>query len=309
MGVSRLGMRGVQGRLFQRIEAVTAEGWQGQVGMLIPSDQSSEEYKWLGQTPGVREWIGGRHAKGFTENGLTVYNKTFEGTIEVNVDEIRRDKSAQLQARIDELGQRVGEHWHKLLSALIEANPVGYDASAFFADAHSEGDSGTQDNNFSDANLGVAAATTPSNPTADEMRTRIQAAIGKIIAFKDNVGEFHNANAKQFMVMVPPNMLFAAIAATQAGIILTGGASNDNVLAIQRVFNIGVTANPRLTSTTVFYVFRTDAMMKPFILQDELLETGEDDQSFTQNRILVGVKLSRNVAVAFWQYAGKITIT
>ena len=68
---------------------------------------------------------------------------------------MRRDKTGQIDIRIREQVQRAQAHWAKLLSDLIIAaeSTVCYDGQYFFDTDHSEGDSGTQDNDLS---IGVA---------------------------------------------------------------------------------------------------------------------------------------------------------
>lgn len=141
-----LSSRAIIGRFFQRLEVVQAQSWVNQIGMYFSSDQESETYKWLGQSPAMREWIGGRHAKGFRENGITIANKKFEATLTVPVDWLRRDKTGQLQVRIDELVGRTVTHWGSLLSSLILAGESAacYDGQFYFDTDHSEGDSGAQ---------------------------------------------------------------------------------------------------------------------------------------------------------------------
>jgi phage major head subunit gpT-like protein len=68
-------------------------------------------------------------------------------------------------------------------------------------------------------------------------------------------------------------------------------------------FGWDVVVNPRLTDDDLWYMFRTDGAVKPFIMQDEMFETGTQDDTFLNNRILFGVKAIRNVGNGYWQYA------
>ena len=65
MGAQGLGSRAIIGKFFAALEQYTGLSWIELVSVLFDSDQESETYKWLGQSPVMREWIGGRHAKGF----------------------------------------------------------------------------------------------------------------------------------------------------------------------------------------------------------------------------------------------------
>ena len=121
MGAGALSIRAIIGEFYATLEQDMGNSFIPGITNLFDSNLESETYKWLGQAPQLREWIGGRQAKGFRENGLTIFNKTFEGTLEVLVDEIRRDKTGQVMVRVRELAQRTNSHWAKLVSALLIA--------------------------------------------------------------------------------------------------------------------------------------------------------------------------------------------
>lgn len=307
MGVARLGFRGVVGKFFQRLDPVVADDWAPMVAMRMDTDQASEEYRWLGMTPAVREWIGGRQASGLRESGITIANKTYEATLDVNADELRRDKSSQILLRVGELAGRVREHWDKLLSALIVTPGNAYDGQGFYDTDHAEGDSGTQINLCAAAQLPGLDITTAASPTVEEAQVIMLQAIAYMMGYKDDKGEPLNANAKGFGFMVPLNMYMPFAQAATMPLIASGSGAKTNILANMPSFQIKVFPNPRLSTTTVLYMFRIDAEMKPFIMQEELLDIGEQDDTFLNNRILYGVKAIRAVGTAFWQYAMKMT--
>jgi phage major head subunit gpT-like protein len=125
--------------------------WLDAVSNLYGSDQASETYNWLGQTPAMREWLAGRQAKGFSGQGVTILNKHYEATLEIAIKDMRRDKTGQIRARMAELAQRGQTHWASLVSTLIVngATTVCYDGQYFFDTDHSEGSSGNQSNAIS----------------------------------------------------------------------------------------------------------------------------------------------------------------
>lgn len=307
MGLSKIGLRGVQGQFYGRFEAVTAAAWQGLIAATIKTDQELEDYASLTHSPMMREWIGGRQVKGVSENSLRVVNKLFEATIGLSVDDLRRDKTGQIRIRIADLADRAGDHPHQLLSALIESPGNCYDGTAFFGTAHAEGASGTQINALTNSHVAKLDIATAAAPTAAEMVDGVMGVVEKILAFKDDQGHPMNHNAKEFAVMVPANMWAATATAFALPQILASGQPALNPLVTLDGYKFRPIVNPRLTSTTVFYVFRTDSAGKPFIFQEELFETGEEDQTFTNNRVLFGVKALRNVGPLFWQYAAKAT--
>jgi phage major head subunit gpT-like protein len=307
MGASSLSSRAIIGEFYKTLEQDMGQSWVNGVSRLFTSDQESETYKWLGMAPAMREWVGGRNPRGFRENGITITNKKFEATLEVLVDEIRRDKTAQVMTRVRELAERANSHWASLLSALMIAgeNTNCYDGQYFFDTDHAEGDSGTQSNDISND------ITTTTAPTADEMQSSILLATQAILGFKDDVGEPMNENAREFLVMVPVPYLKAAAGALGATVV---NQSSNLVQAVGSVggFRYTLAVNARLTWTTKFAVLRTDGAVSAFIRQEEdaikMTAIGEgSEEEFKNDRHLYGVKAMRNVGFGYWQKACLVT--
>ncbi|HYD29198.1 Mu-like prophage major head subunit gpT family protein [Brevundimonas sp.] len=308
MSAKGLSSRAIIGRFYQTLEQSTAS-WVDSLSMFFTSDQAGEEYKWLGQSPAMREWVGGRNAKGFRENGLTITNKHYEATIEIQVSEMRRDKTGQVMVRIDELAERANSHWASLCSALILNGAAGvcYDGQYFFDTDHAEGNSGTQSNSIA-YNVGSA-----TEPTTEEMQKAIFKAIAQILSFKDDQGEPMNENARTFLVMVPMGLYEAAQAAVTAPLVGSGASNTLGELA-KKGFKIEVEGNVRLTWTDKFAVFRTDGRVKPFIRQQETevdLKVKAEGSEFEMDNDAhqYGVDSWRNVGYGYWQHACLVTLT
>lgn len=313
MGAKSLGSRAIIGEFYMRLEQDLGATWVPQVSMMFQSDQESETYPWLGMAPAMREWIGGRQARGFRENAIVIANKKYESTLEVPVDWMRRDKTGQIMVRIAEQTERANAHWAKLLNQLIldgEAS-VCYDGQFFFDTDHSEGDSGTQDNDI------AVDITTTTAPTTGEMETAILKAIQQIIGFKDDQGEPMNENAQRFLVMVPVTFMSAAAAALGSSIIVDASTSRSNTiltLSSMAGFQVGLAVTPRLTWTTKFAVFRADGQLSAFIRQEEeditvdAIAEGSEEE-FKNDRHLYGIKAIRNVGYGYWQKSCLVTFT
>lgn len=307
MSARGLSSRAIIGRFYQTLEASTAS-WVDGVSMFFSSDQAGEEYKWLGQSPAMREWVGGRNAKGFTENGITITNKHFEATIQIQVEEMRRDKTGQVMVRIDELAERANTHWASLLSTLIAngESAVCYDGQYFFDTDHAEGDSGVQSNSLTVDITGAA-------PTAAEMQDAIFKAVAAILSFKDDQGEPLNETARAFTVMVPMGLFQIAQAAVAAPFV-GGGDSNLLVELAKRGFALSVETNVRLGWTNKFAVFRTDGRVKPFIRQQETdvsLKVKAEGSEFEMDNDAhqYGIDTWRNVGYGYWQHACLVSLT
>ena len=312
MGAQGLGSRGIIGKFFIALEQYTGLSWIDLVSILFDSDQESETYKWLGQSPVMREWIGGRHAKGFRENGITIFNKKFEATMDMPVDWIRRDKTGQIQVRINEMAQRAVGHYGKLLSALILAGTTGicYDGAEFFAADHTEGESGVQTNLLTKADVPALQVVAPTTPTVAEAIKAILGVIAHMLGYKDDVAEPMNSEAKNFLVMTSvalwPYMVHAVLGEPQ---------DESNVLKElkKQGFTVSVAGNPRLNYTTQFVTFRTDAPAKSLIRQEEeKLTVGAkaegSEYEFDNDMHQYGIKAIRNVGYGYWQYASHATM-
>lgn len=317
MDQSLLSSRAIIGMYFARLEANPGMAWVNSLANMFGSDQASETYNFLGQSPAMREWVSSRQAKGFSGQGITIVNKHYEATLEVRKTDARRDKTGQLMARVQEFADRSMTHWASLLStALLNGETsLCYDGQYYFDTDHSEGQSGTQSNKISVDISALPAAVHGSTtaPSVEEMQQAILAAITQIMSFKDDQGEPMNEGASEFMVKVPPSLYLTAVAATSA---LTTAALaqnlNPNLIANLRV---RVEMNARLTSwTTKFSVHRTDSPIKGFIRQTEqeveLKSKAEgSDFEFDNDAWQFGLDAWRGVGYGYWQRSCLVTLT
>jgi phage major head subunit gpT-like protein len=98
-------------------------------GSIPAATQETETYKWLGMVPKFREWLGGRNAAHPKVESYSIRNRLWEQTLEFSIDDLRRDKTAQIMVRIGELAQSGAAFWEDLLIALINANSTCYDGA------------------------------------------------------------------------------------------------------------------------------------------------------------------------------------
>jgi phage major head subunit gpT-like protein len=316
MDQSILSSRAVLGMYYAALENPMNAGWIAGTSNLFNSDQASEQYPFLGQVPRMREWIGGRQAKGLLGNSVTIANKHYEATIEIALRDLRRDKTPQLQARMSEFAQEGDAHWGTLLSALILAgtSTVCYDGQYFFDTDHSEGQSGTQDNDISvdiSAVPGAGTDNTATFPNAAQMQAAIVKGIAQILSFKDDRGRPMNSNAKRFLVTVPVGLYMPAIASLSA---INLAALQQNINPVQAAgLSIDVQMMPELTWTDSFAVWRTDSAIKGLIRQNEMdpkvrLKGEESEFAFDNDAIQIGVDAWRGADYGLWQRACYVTM-
>ena len=315
MATNVLGFENIIGD-FKHVLDATRPAWLDKVANTFASNQPSEEYKWLGMAPQMREWVGPRIAQTLRDNGMIIRNKDFEASLIIPIADLERDKTNQLSIRIEDLARRTNDHYAKLLSTLIlngtgSTSGLCYDGQYFFDTDHSEGDSGTQLNLLAAGQVDKLNVGTATAPTAAEAVNAVLGVIAYMMNYKDDQGEPINGDARNFLVMTSP-ALMAPFAAALANPVVDGGITN--TLVNLDGFNVGLAINPRLTFTTQFVVFRTDSAAKSLIMQEEkgvqaeMLGEGSDF-AFDNNAYKFGVKARRNVGYGMWQYAAHATLS
>jgi len=315
MSITALGSRAIIGEFYKQLEQNPAPAWLPAISMKMESDQASETYKWLGQVPAMREWIGGRLAKGFYGNSYTIANKKYEATLVVELEDLRRDKTGQVMVRIGELAQRANAHPASLLSALIIAGEATacYDGQYFFDTDHKEGNNTTSQSNDLSIDISALPASVHGSttvPSVEEMSLVILQCIQAIKGFKDNENQPMNELANNFLVLAPTSLYGIALSAVTA---TTLGSNATNVLP-RAGFNIAVDVDPRSTWTEQIAVFRTDGNVRPFIVQEEVPLTISaiaegSELEFKEDQHQYGVMSSMNVGYGYWQHACLATMT
>lgn len=316
MGVATLSSRAIIGSYYQRLEQDVGASWIDQISSYFTSDQESESYGWLGMSPAMREWIGSRNAKGFRENGITITNKHFETTMQVALRDLRRDKSRQVMARINDMADRTNAHFASLLSTLIlnGASTTCYDGQYFFDTDHAEGSSGTQSNSLSVdiSTLPTAVHGSVTVPSVEEAQMAILAAVMQIQSLKDDQGEPMNEFARNFLIMAPTSLALPISSAISNQVLSTAAR---NLIPTTSNLTLTVATNARLNSwTDKFVVFRTDGSVKPLIRQEEMgvqmkAKAEGSDFEFDNDAHQYGVDTWRNVGYGYWQQACLVTMT
>jgi len=119
-----------------------AESMWPLVAMHVPSGGRSVDYKWLGDYPTMREWVGDRVIKDLSAFHYEIVNKSYEATIEVDRDDISDDQVGVYTPMIQGLAQEAKAHPDILVWALLAAgfDTDCYDGQYFFDGDHPVGD-------------------------------------------------------------------------------------------------------------------------------------------------------------------------
>lgn len=123
--------------LFQR-GLSQATSMRARVAMTVPSSTASQEFGWLGKTPGVREWLGDRQTKNLNSYGYAIRNKDWELTIEVDRNDIEDDNVGLYGPRFEEMGMSVVRHPEELVFDALKNGftALCYDGQYFFDTDH-----------------------------------------------------------------------------------------------------------------------------------------------------------------------------
>lgn len=227
---------------------------------IVPSEGSDEQYGMLGNSNGVREWLGERKFKELRAANFTIVNKHWESSELIKKTDIADARTLKYGPILEQLAVEAAYHPDELLFSTIIAgeSTACFDGQYFFDTDHAWGDSGTQDNDL------TYAAATGTVPTTDEFNAAFHQARTAMMKFKNDQGKLLNrptsTGMSGLMVLVPPELEKVAITALTPGII---SGNNTNIV----IDPPRVVCSAYLTDAAKFYVINTNSMLKPFVFQ------------------------------------------
>lgn len=257
-----------------------------QIATVTPSTSDTETYAWLGDIPGMREWIGDREIQNLSAGDYSIKNKSFELTVGVPRNAIEDDKIGVYNPSVQMLGQSAAMHPDKLVFGLLKNGFAlkCYDGKSFFATDHPLGKKGTA------SNKGTAKLSMASYIAARADMMSLTNSKGEPLGLVPDV------------LVVPP-----ALEATARSILIADiidGTKN----TMQGTATVLVV--PELAgSDTAWYLLCTKRPIKPLIYQKRkeakfVSKTAEtDDNVFFSNQFIYGVDSRGNAGFGFWQMA------
>ncbi len=114
------------------------------VAMQVPSEGRSVDYKWLGDFPMLKEWVGDRAVRDLSAFNYEIVNKDYEATIEVDRNDIEDDRIGVYTPMIQGLAWAAKQHPDLLVFSLLKAGFTAacYDGKNFFDTKHPVGGTG-----------------------------------------------------------------------------------------------------------------------------------------------------------------------
>jgi phage major head subunit gpT-like protein len=285
--------KGIDARFQQQQTAMLGRGHLAAMANLytrVPSNGAYNDYSWLGDIPGVREWVGDKALGGIADYDFTIKNKDWYDGFAIDRNEIEDQQIAAINPRVDMLAQSVANWPHELIVKLIVDgdSKLAYDGQAFFA------------NRSSNDNLLSGTGTTLAQIKAD-----IQTSRTAMMRFKSDTGRV--MGLMMDTILCPPELEATMLEAVNAATI----QDSDNTLTFNAVsrFSLNVVPMPELADTGDWYGFATSAPLRPFFFQDRAgVRTVLDDTEVDRNRKLYySAEMRGNAGYGFYQMAVKVT--
>lgn len=256
-----------------------------EVAMVTPSTTNAETYAWLGDIPGMREWIGEREIQNLSASDYTIKNKPFELTIGVDRDAVEDDKIGLYNPSVQNLAYSAAIKPDELVFGLLKAGFTTncYDGKPFFSTEHK-----------------VGKNTVSNKGTARLSLDAYVAARAAIMSLTNSKGQPLN--------LVPDKLVVPPALEKDARDILVADFINGTRNTMQGTAK-PVIAPQLAGSDTAWYLLCTTRPIKPLIYQQRkkakfVSKTNEtDDNVFFQKQFLYGVDSRGNAGYGFWQMA------
>lgn len=253
------------------------------VATISPSTTDSETYAWLGDIPGMREWIGEREIQNLSGSDYTIKNKDFELTVGVPRNAIEDDKIGLYNPSIQMLGQSAALHPDELTFELLAKGFENkcYDGEAFFSNKHKIGKK------------------TVSNTGKKKL------SLESYIAARSAIMSFTNSKDRPLKI-VPDLLVVPPALEAKAREILLADQINGTTNTMKG------TAEPLVVPDlagydTSWFLLDTKRPIKPLIYQERqkakfISKTDEkDDNVFMNKTFLYGADSRGNTGYGFWQ--------
>lgn len=263
--------------------------WQATT-MRVPSGSSTQNYNWLSRFPRMREWIGDKVVKSLEAFKYAITNKDWEATVAVDRNDIEDDQLGIYGPMAQEAGMSAKQLPDEIDAALKNGAFTGlcYDGQYFYDTDHPVAGASV-------SNKGVAVLSAATTAAA---AAGYGAARTAIMTFKDDEGR--PLALIPDVLEVPP-----ALEATARLLLESDKLTDESPNPYKGTARVLV--NPRLTSSTAWFLHVTNRAVKPFIYQERkapvfVQQTSPDsDDVFMRKEFKYGAEARAAGGYAFWQ--------
>lgn len=258
------------------------------IAMEVPSTTSENQYQWLGEVPGMKEWVDERTIEDLKAWDYTIKNKDWESTIAVDRNAIEDDQLGIIRPRVMSLAVAAKTHPDELVFSLLAQgfSQTCFDGQYFFDTDHPLADGSTQSNKIT---LALDA-------------TGLKTALATLRRLKGWTGRPLNLRATH--LVVPPELEWTARELLQAERDASGATN------ILRGAIPNIIVSPYLADTNNWFVLDASKPVKPLIFQmrkrPEFVSMDDPKQSetvFMRKEYLYGVDARYNVGYGLYQLA------
>ena len=261
-----------------------------QTTMLVPSGSGQNDYAWLSRFPKMRKWLGDKVIKSLEAFKYTIVNEDWEATVEVNRNDIEDDTIGIYAPQAQEAGWSA-----KQLPDEIDADLKNnaftndcYDGQYFYDTDHEVAGASV-------SNKGTAALSAATTALA---ASSYGAARLAIMGFKDDEGR--PLGLISTLLEVPP-----ALEATGRLLLENEKLTDESPNPWRGTAKLLV--NPRLTSSTAWFLHVTDRPLKPFVYQERKKPmfvqqiTPDGDNVFIRKKFRFGAEARAAGGYGLWQ--------
>lgn len=264
----------------------------------VKSTKASEEYGWLGENPGLKEWIDERTPKALIENGFTLKNRDFEATIAVDKNALDDEQYGQITTRVNGLAISARKSYDRFFYETVEAGDtsLAYDGQNFFDTDHQD--------KWSDI---IQSNLTASGGAFGEAQLELM--ITDMSQLLDDQGNIAGLRATH--VLVPSNLEFAAAKLLDPSAVGAITSTTPSALRGRLTIIIGAYLSTTGGTNAAFYVLDLGEAVKPFIYQNrqELVFEAQDNPDtpdvFMRKQLHYGVNARFAFGYGDWRLASK----
>jgi len=269
---------------FNKSLDTTQSNYQ-KVATVVPSTTGEQDYKWLGQMPRMREWIGERELQSLAAYDYLIKNKKFEMTIGVPRDDIEDDKYGVYTPLFSNMGEAAALHPDELVFGAMMGGFTEkcYDGKPFFSTDHKSGDK-----TFSNRS---------NEKLSKESYKKARAGIMSITGDKG-----------KSLRLVPELLVVSPAKEEEARLVLKADQVNGTSNVLKDTAEILV--EPALAENPEYwFLLCTSRFLKPFIYQLRKqikftsLTKDTDEKVFMYDEYVYGADGRSNAGYGFWQMA------
>ena len=274
---------------FNKAFEAAASLWT-QTTMLVPSGSSQNNYNWLSSFPKMRKWLGEKSIKSLEAFKYTIVNEDFEATVEVDRNDFE-DDNLGIYAPQAQMAGFSAKQLPDEIDADLKNNAFSnlcYDGQYFYDTDHPVADASV-------SNKGTMALSAATQAGA---LASYGAARTAIMSFKDEEGR--PLALIPDVLEVPP-----ALEATAKLLCESDKLADDTPNPYKGTARVLV--NPRLTSSTAWFLHVTNMPVKPFVYQERkkpvfVSQTDmASDNVFLRKKYRFGAEARAAGGYAFWQ--------